>query len=108
MIIGTCSLCGGPVETPDAWLGTLPAPATCKHCGAVRPQHGPVIDMRRPEPVSDSVLKPGSIKKGDTYSYAIPASKVRSVSWNEEYQRGWRDGMQAAYRWYTPTWPVTY
>lgn len=48
MIIGTCSLCGGPVETPDAWMGTLPAPATCKHCGAVRPQHGPVIDMQRP------------------------------------------------------------
>lgn len=48
MIIGTCSLCGGPVESPDAWLGMLPAPATCKNCGAVRPQYGPVIEMHRP------------------------------------------------------------
>lgn len=48
MIIGTCSLCGGPVESPDTWLGTLPAPVTCKSCGAVKPQYGPVIDMHLP------------------------------------------------------------
>lgn len=64
MIIGTCSLCGGPVEAPDAWMGILPAPATCKNCGAVRPQHGPVIDMQRPEK--------GGVFKGGVYP--VPGS----------------------------------
>lgn len=73
MIIGTCGLCGGPVETPDAWLGTLPAPATCKNCGAVRPQHGPVIDMQRTErrsvPTEDlgGVIEPKPVTTGERY-----------------------------------------
>src|SRR5690606_36537077 len=76
MIIGTCSLCGGPVETPDAWLGTLPAPETCKNCGAVRPQHGPVIDMQRTErrfvPTEDlgGLIEPKPATTGERYSWA--------------------------------------
>lgn len=48
MIIGTCSLCGGPVESPDHWSSILPPPIRCLHCGAEKPKHGPVIDMHRP------------------------------------------------------------
>ena len=50
MIVGTCSLCGGPVATPEAWLGTQPAPMSCLNCGAVKPQHGPVIEMQKSPP----------------------------------------------------------
>lgn len=46
-ILGTCSLCGGPVTVPHAWLGTSPPLPECKHCHA-RPRrpYGPVIDMQ--------------------------------------------------------------
>ena len=84
MIIGTCSLCGGPVETPEAWLGTLPAPATCKNCGAVRPQHGPVIDMqqaeRRSVPTADlgGVIEPKPATTGERYSWAYATPRAYS------------------------------
>lgn len=106
MIIGTCSLCGGPVESPDAWLGTLPAPATCKNCGAVRPQHGPVIEMHRPEKggvVKDSVpTTPGSTgdplpKWNYTLSYAVP----REIH-HHHYSRRWADWASRAF------WPAYY
>lgn len=43
-IIGTCSLCGGPVEIPEAYVG-VPT-KTCRDCGAVpAPGYGPVIQM---------------------------------------------------------------
>ena len=46
MILGTCSLCGGPVEVPDVWLGTIPPTPTCKHCGATKKEpYGPVVPM---------------------------------------------------------------
>lgn len=48
-VLGTCSLCGGPVTVPDVWGGILPPVPCCQSCGAVRKQpHGPVIDMERP------------------------------------------------------------
>jgi hypothetical protein len=47
IVIGTCSLCGGPVEQ-YAYLfivGPFP-PAECRSCGAKEKQgHGPVIPM---------------------------------------------------------------
>ncbi|MBI9091800.1 MAG: hypothetical protein JEZ12_21525 [Desulfobacterium sp.] len=46
MIIGTCSICGGAVEVPDVWYSVDPAPATCRSCGAVKRDHGPVVDMK--------------------------------------------------------------
>ncbi len=45
MIIGTCSICGGVVEVPDVWYSVDPAPAICRSCGAVKRDHGPVVDM---------------------------------------------------------------
>ena len=45
-VIGTCSLCGGPVTVPSPWLGILPPTPTCKQCGAVKSDHGPTIEMR--------------------------------------------------------------
>lgn len=48
MIIGTCSHCGGPVQTPDVWGGILPPTPTCTQCGAVAANHGPVIPMVEP------------------------------------------------------------
>lgn len=48
-IIGTCSLCNGPVTLVtivDPWLGnSLPIP-TCQRCGATKKDpYGPVIEM---------------------------------------------------------------
>lgn len=48
-LIGTCGNCGGPVETPDAWLGILPPPAACQSCGSTPKKsyepYGPVLPM---------------------------------------------------------------
>lgn len=45
-IIGTCSICKGPVTVPTVWYGLLPPTPTCRSCGAVpAPDHGPVIKM---------------------------------------------------------------
>ncbi|HIE5924928.1 TPA: hypothetical protein ACXN37_000165 [Stenotrophomonas maltophilia] len=48
-VIGTCSLCGGAVCTPELWGGVLPPQPTCNRCGAVAANHGPIIPMRRVE-----------------------------------------------------------
>lgn len=46
-VIGTCSLCGGPVTVPQVWHGVIPPTPTCADCGAVKADmHGPVIPMR--------------------------------------------------------------
>lgn len=44
--VGTCSICGGRVTTPAAWMGTRPPIPRCESCGATKRQpHGRVIDM---------------------------------------------------------------
>lgn len=49
-IIGTCSLCGGPVGVPSVWMGIVPPIPRCGHCGATpKASFGPVLDMQRPE-----------------------------------------------------------
>lgn len=46
-IIGTCSLCGGPVVIPVVWFGTIAPTPRCQQCGAVRAGgYGPTIPMR--------------------------------------------------------------
>lgn len=46
-ILGTCSICGGPVTVPAYWLGiNFPTPS-CQRCGAVpTAAFGPVIPMK--------------------------------------------------------------
>jgi hypothetical protein len=45
-IIGSCSLCGGPVLVHDNWFSITPDVPTCGNCGAVKADtHGPVIPM---------------------------------------------------------------
>lgn len=48
-VIGTCSLCGGAVCTPELWGGVLPPQPTCNRCGAVAANHGPIIPMKELE-----------------------------------------------------------
>ncbi|SDC66612.1 hypothetical protein SAMN05428966_10270 [Massilia sp. PDC64] len=50
--IGTCSICHGPVQTPELWSGDVPPTPTCGNCGA-KPKnpYGPVIDMVRERPL---------------------------------------------------------
>ena len=44
--VGTCSNCGGPVQTPDMWGSVIPPTPTCARCGAVAAApFGPVIQM---------------------------------------------------------------
>lgn len=47
-IVGTCSLCNGPVVVPNVWYGTVPPTPTCSSCGAIAAAHGPVIPMVQP------------------------------------------------------------
>lgn len=45
-IIGTCSICGGPVYTHvGPWHGVIPPPKWCGSCGA-KPSYGPTIPMK--------------------------------------------------------------
>lgn len=47
-VLGTCSLCGGPVTVPTVWHGIIPPVPTCGQCGATAKQSfGPVIPMER-------------------------------------------------------------
>lgn len=50
--IGTCSICGGPVQLPAIWHGVVPPQPTCGGCGAVAASYGPVVPMR-PAPMGD-------------------------------------------------------
>lgn len=44
--IGACSLCGGPVTTPQMWGGSVPPVPQCRSCGArARMPFGPVVPM---------------------------------------------------------------
>lgn len=48
-VIGTCSLCGGPVTVPSVWMGLIPPTPTCSSCGATKKAaYGPVIHMEKP------------------------------------------------------------
>lgn len=57
-IIGTCSLCGGPVDDSPrsslgyhpitSWPSSNPKPE-CKYCHATATGHGPVIHMSNPK-----------------------------------------------------------
>lgn len=51
MAIGTCSLCGGRVVVDSVHMSVVPPTPTCERCGAVKAEHGPVIDMT-PAPVA--------------------------------------------------------
>jgi hypothetical protein len=45
-VLGTCSVCGGAVTVPRAWMGMLPPIPQCRSCGATKKQpNGPVIEM---------------------------------------------------------------
>jgi hypothetical protein len=46
--VGTCSLCGGRVTVPFAWMGVIPPTPKCASCGAHAASHGPVIPMVAP------------------------------------------------------------
>lgn len=45
-VVGSCSLCGGPVTVPSAWLSVTPPTPSCASCGAIRAGFGRVIDMQ--------------------------------------------------------------
>lgn len=47
--LGTCGNCGGPVQVPVVWWGTVPPTPRCGHCGAEPAQgFGPVMPMKSP------------------------------------------------------------
>jgi hypothetical protein len=58
--LGACSLCGGRVSVPTAWMSVNPPVPCCESCGA-RPKqpHGAVIDMepstRKPRLTQDQM-----------------------------------------------------
>ena len=52
-IIGTCSICGGPVRKLSC-----EAPARCEKCGAMAAEHGPVIPMVPPQPIAQPYTPP--------------------------------------------------
>lgn len=71
-VLGTCSLCGGRVTLPDAWMSVNPPVPTCESCHATQKSHGPVIEMT-PRPA------PNTFRIGET----VPAGKIVRL-------HGWR------------------
>ena len=46
-VVGTCSLCNGPVTISGIWMGTYPPTPECRNCGAVpEVPYGPTITMK--------------------------------------------------------------
>lgn len=44
-VIGKCSICGGRVVMPHAWMSVNPPVPRCESCHAFAANHGPVITM---------------------------------------------------------------
>lgn len=65
-VIGTCSICGGPVTMPNVWWSTgCPPTPRCEWCGAVPQQaHGPVIPMQPAPYRIVTTTKSGSVPIG--------------------------------------------
>jgi len=56
MILGTCSICGGPVTIPKFWNSQIPPVPSCNNCGATKkqPHYGAKIEMEPGTLVSGS------------------------------------------------------
>lgn len=46
IVIGTCSICDGPVVVPRIWMGMVPPTPHCLRCNATKKGHGPKIEMQ--------------------------------------------------------------
>ena len=48
-VVGTCSLCGGPVVVPSVYHSTSPPVPICQSCGATQktPRYGPIVEMEK-------------------------------------------------------------
>lgn len=44
--VGTCSICGGPVQVHSDWCSVNPEIPKCGDCGATAAMHGQVIPMK--------------------------------------------------------------
>ena len=62
-VIGTCSLCGGPVRKL-----TCESPARCDKCFALAAEHGPVIPMV-PQPVPGVRYVPAPVIYPEPYQW---------------------------------------
>lgn len=52
-VIGACSICGGSVTVPKAWMSVIPPVPECQRCHAIARSPGPVIEMKpRPRPMT--------------------------------------------------------
>ena len=62
IIIGSCSICGGPVLVHESWFCAIPDVPTCAKCGATKADsHGPVIPMAPAAPWPTTTLTTGSL-----------------------------------------------
>lgn len=57
-VIGTCSLCGGRVLTPNIWHGINPPVPHCESCKALPANHGPVIEMKPVQRIGGMLTSP--------------------------------------------------
>jgi hypothetical protein len=55
-IIGTCSICGGTVSVPNAYLLTRPPVPRCDSCGASKKSDLPVVEMEGENPEKRKLL----------------------------------------------------
>lgn len=65
VVVGTCSICRGPVtQYMGAWYGINPPTKSCSKCGATEaPNYGPVIPMV-PTRTSEEVILDRTITSG--------------------------------------------
>lgn len=80
-IIGTCSLCGGPVVVPDVFYSVLPPIPRCRDCGArMKRSYGRVILME-PSPWK-------RFKKNDFHKWEHTRKDLEDdLQWRDE--EGW-------------------
>lgn len=89
-ILGTCSICSGPVCCPLFYWSVVPPVPKCKRCGATKKEsYGPVIDM---VPQNDKVVQWPSTST----DYEQPWTKCALTGkWKDEYGNEWGPASEA-------------
>lgn len=74
VIIGHCSLCGGPVVYPTVWYSTQPPEPFCSRCGAIMAR--PTIQMAKP--FVNQIDKSNPLKELEDYYIQKDKEKIGS------------------------------
>lgn len=90
-VVGTCSLCHGPVQVPLIWHGVYPPVPTCRRCGAQpKPEHGPIIEMQ-PFPRRDTLMDEAAALSASQFGLTDTQAKEMIRRGEDSDRRVWRE-----------------